>query len=119
QYIYEQLTALRQKQKEQYAQQMQMNDRLVAKLADQGKHQQVQVEQLMAQKKVTKAREQGLRMAAEFSVKHKQQLGKRTGAPSFQVVYGFEEVTKAPTFDGRMKVQMRRFMDQYEAYTVV
>ncbi|RHZ30868.1 hypothetical protein DYB31_011071 [Aphanomyces astaci] len=33
-----------------------------------------------------------------------------------QMVYGFQEVPKAPTFNGSTKVQKRRFMDQYEAY---
>ncbi|RLO08650.1 hypothetical protein DYB28_003939 [Aphanomyces astaci] len=32
------------------------------------------------------------------------------------MVYGFQEVPKAPTFNGSTKVQKRRFMDQYEAY---
>ncbi|RHZ39132.1 hypothetical protein DYB31_016082, partial [Aphanomyces astaci] len=32
------------------------------------------------------------------------------------MVYGFQEVSKGPTFNGSTKVQKRRFMDQYEAY---
>ncbi|KAH9135420.1 hypothetical protein LEN26_006421 [Aphanomyces euteiches] len=119
-YTYEQLMALHQKQQEQYAQQMQMNDRLVAQLADQRNHQQTLVEQLMAQKKVTEAHEQGLHMAAEFSVKHAQQLEemrRRTSARWHAFSAAPPEVPKAPTFNGSTKVQMRRFMDQYEAYS--
>ncbi|RHY54925.1 hypothetical protein DYB30_013223, partial [Aphanomyces astaci] len=33
-----------------------------------------------------------------------------------QVVYGYQEVSKSPSFNGSTKVQMRKFMDQYEAY---
>ncbi|CAK4742038.1 unnamed protein product [Aphanomyces euteiches] len=123
-YTYEQLMALHQKQQEQYAQQMQMNDRLVAQLADQRNHQQTLVEQLMAQKKVTEAHEQAAgrdapknkrSMACIFSSATRTANARRsTGGPSR---YGFQEVPKAPTFNGSTKVQMRRFMDQYEAYS--
>ncbi|KAF0688712.1 Aste57867_19688 [Aphanomyces stellatus] len=37
-------------------------------------------------------------------------------AAGVQIVYGFQEVPKAPSFNGNTKVQMRKFMDQYEAY---
>ncbi|CAK4770906.1 unnamed protein product, partial [Aphanomyces euteiches] len=36
--------------------------------------------------------------------------------PPMQLVYGFQEVPKAPTFNGSTKAQMKRFMDQYQAY---
>ncbi|CAK4670190.1 unnamed protein product, partial [Aphanomyces euteiches] len=123
-YTYEQLMALHQKQQEQYAQQMQMNDRLVAQLADQRNHQQTLVEQLMAQNKVTEAHEQAAgrdapknkrSMACIFSSATRTANARQcTGGPSR---YGFQEVPKAPTFNGSTKVQMRRFMDQYEAYS--
>ncbi|RHY18106.1 hypothetical protein DYB32_010435, partial [Aphanomyces invadans] len=32
------------------------------------------------------------------------------------MIYEFQEVPTAPTFNGSTKVQKRRFMDQYEAY---
>ncbi|KAF0709106.1 hypothetical protein AaE_012978 [Aphanomyces astaci] len=35
---------------------------------------------------------------------------------SVQAVYGFHEVTNASSFNASTKVQMRKFMDQYEAY---
>jgi hypothetical protein len=34
-----------------------------------------------------------------------------------QVIYGFQEAPKAPMFSGSTKVQKRKFMDQYTAYT--
>ncbi|CAK4855547.1 unnamed protein product, partial [Aphanomyces euteiches] len=140
QFTYEQLMTLHQKQQEQQQQQMAFNDKLMAELQDQRKHQQLLVEQLMAQKQVAEAHERGLHMVAESSVKHEQQLEemrRRTSArwhafsappseatpgvgvppPSVQVVYGFHEVTKAPTFNGSTKVEIRTFMDQYEAYS--
>ncbi|KAF0717914.1 Aste57867_2016 [Aphanomyces stellatus] len=42
--------------------------------------------------------------------------GDPPAAAAVQVVYGFQEVPKAPSFNGSTKVQMRRFMDQYEPY---
>ncbi|ETV69459.1 hypothetical protein H257_14829 [Aphanomyces astaci] len=55
-------------------QKMEMNNRLMAELEDQRRRQEVLVEQLNAQKKQTKAHEQGLHQAAAASVKHGEQL---------------------------------------------
>ncbi|RLO04642.1 hypothetical protein DYB28_001694, partial [Aphanomyces astaci] len=120
---------------------MEMNNRLMAELEEQRRQQEVLVEQLHVPKKQTEAHEQGLHQAAAVSVKHGEQLEEMrrrtsarwhafsatpgpaiaapTAAPAVagvQVVYGFQEVPEAPSFNGSTKVQMRKFMDQYEAY---
>ncbi|RHZ19924.1 hypothetical protein DYB31_009930 [Aphanomyces astaci] len=86
-----------------------MNNRLMAELEEQRRRQEVLVEKLHAQKKQTEAHEQGLHQATAASVKHGEQLEemrRRTSA----------RVPKAPSFNGSTKVEMRKFMDQYEAY---
>jgi multidrug efflux pump subunit AcrB len=138
-HTYDQLMVLYQQQQLQSQQQLEVNNRLMKELESQRSLQQALVDQLMAQKATADAHSHGLQMAAEASVSHSQQLEemrRRTSArwhaftsapvtsvpvvaPSagVQVVYGFQEVPKAPTFSGNTKVQMRKFMDQYEAYT--
>ncbi len=138
-HTYELLMALHQQQQQQSQKQFEVNDRLMKELESQRGLQQALVDQLMDQKATADAHAHGLHMAAEASVSHSQQLeemrrrtsarwhaftsspapGVPLAAPAagVQVVYGFQEVPKAPTFSGSTKVQMRKFMDQYEAYT--
>ncbi|RQM21703.1 hypothetical protein B5M09_009480, partial [Aphanomyces astaci] len=140
-HTYEQMVHLHHQQQLHSQQQMEMNNRLMAELEEQRRRQEVLVQQLHVQKKQTEAHEQGLHQAAAASVKHSEQLEEMrrrtsarwhafsatpvpavaapTTAPAVagvQVVYGFQEVPKAPSFNGSTKVQMRKFMDQYEAY---
>ncbi|RQM22576.1 hypothetical protein B5M09_007402 [Aphanomyces astaci] len=94
--------------------------------------------QLESQRRTTEHHDQGLRAAAASSVMQAEALEDMrcrtsarwhvfTAAPpplsvqvpaslGVQMVYGFQAVPKAPTFNGSTKVQKRRFMDQYEAY---
>ncbi|RHY22043.1 hypothetical protein DYB25_006383 [Aphanomyces astaci] len=94
--------------------------------------------QLESQRRTTEHHDQGLRAAAASSVMQAEALEDMrrrtsarwhafTAAPpplsvqvpaalGVQMVYGFQEVPKAPTFNGSTKVQKRRFMDQFEAY---
>ncbi|RLO12061.1 hypothetical protein DYB28_002319 [Aphanomyces astaci] len=106
-------------------QQTEMNNRRMAELKEQRRRQEVLVEQLHAQKKQTEAHEQGLHQAAAaarwhaFSATPVPAVAAPTTAPAVagvQVAYGFQEVPKAPSFNGSTKVQMRKFMDKYEAY---
>ncbi|RHY25219.1 hypothetical protein DYB32_008457 [Aphanomyces invadans] len=96
------------------------------------------MDQLAAQIATAESHERGLRAAAASSVQQAdaiEEMRRRTSAqchvftsaaapaqqvcsnqPGIQMIYGFQEVPKAPTFNGSTKVQKRRFMDQYEAY---
>ncbi|ETW00404.1 hypothetical protein H310_07043 [Aphanomyces invadans] len=135
---YEQLMALHQQQQMQANAQMELNQRLMAELALQRDQQNQLMAQLEAQRRTTENHDQGLRAAATSSILQAEALEdmrRRTSArwhaftatPAPQtvqapatvgvhIVYGFQEVPKAPTFNGSTKVQKRRFMDQYEAY---
>ncbi|RHY20593.1 hypothetical protein DYB32_010002 [Aphanomyces invadans] len=117
---------------------MSMNQQLMAELAEQRQRQQELMDQLAAQIATAQSHKRGLRAAAASSVQQADaidEMHRRTSArwhaftsaaaPAQQVcsnqhgtqmIYGFQEVPKAPTFKGSTKVQKRRFMDQYEAY---
>ncbi|RLN99441.1 hypothetical protein DYB28_005996 [Aphanomyces astaci] len=116
---------------------MEMNIRLMAELEELRRRQEGLVAQLHAQNKQTKAHEQGVaasdkhgeqlevmrrRTSARwhaFSATPAPAVAALTTAPAVagvQVVYGYQEVSKSPSFNGRTKVQMHKFMDQYEAY---
>ncbi|RHY52352.1 hypothetical protein DYB30_010203, partial [Aphanomyces astaci] len=137
QQTYEQLMVLHQQQQVQAREQMEMNQRLMAELVDQRDRQQILMDQLSAQRATAEHHAQGLRAAAVASVQQSdalEEMRRRTSArwhaftaapaqvpapaaaPGIQLVYGFQEVPKAPAFNGSTKVQKRRFMDQYEAY---
>ncbi|RQM19973.1 hypothetical protein B5M09_010975 [Aphanomyces astaci] len=73
-HTFEQKVHLHHQQQLHSQQKMEMNNRLMAELEDQRRRQEVLVEQLNAQKKQTKAHEQGLHQAAAASVKHGEQL---------------------------------------------
>ncbi|ETW05302.1 hypothetical protein H310_04255 [Aphanomyces invadans] len=110
----------------------------MAELALQRDQQNQLMAQLEVQRRTTENHDQGLRAAAASSILQAEALEdmrRRTSArwhaftatPAPQtvqapatvgvhLVYGFQEVPKAPTFNGSTKVQKRRFMDQYEAY---
>ncbi|RHY15223.1 hypothetical protein DYB32_010778 [Aphanomyces invadans] len=118
--------------------QMELYQRLMAELALQRDQQNQLMAQLEAQRRTTENHVQGLRAAATSSILQAEALEdmrRRTSArwhaftatPAPQtvqapatvgvhMVYGFQEVPKALTFNGSTKVQKRRFMDQYEAY---
>ncbi|KAF0683158.1 hypothetical protein As57867_024691, partial [Aphanomyces stellatus] len=140
-HTYEQMVHLHHQQQLHSQQQMEMNNRLMAELEEQRRRQEILVQQLHVQKQQTEAHEHGLHQAAAASVKQGEQLEemrRRTSArwhafsaapvlaaaappttpaaAGVQIVYGFQEVPKAPSFNGNTKVQMRKFMDQYEAY---
>ncbi|RLO09826.1 hypothetical protein DYB28_006295 [Aphanomyces astaci] len=117
---------------------MELNQKLMAELALQRDLQNQLMAQLESQRRTTEHHDQGLRAAAASSVMQAEALEDMrrrtsarwhvfTAAPpplsvqvpaslGIQMVYGFQEVPKAPTFNGSTKVQKRRFMDQYEAY---
>ena len=137
QQTYEQLMVLHQQQQVQAQAQMEMNHRLMAELVEQRDRQQALMDQLAAQRATAEHHEQGLRAAALSSVQQAdalEEMRRRTSArwhaftaapapvpaqaaaPGIQLVYGFQEVPKAPVFYGSTKVQKRKFMDQYEAY---
>ncbi|RHY98933.1 hypothetical protein DYB35_009803, partial [Aphanomyces astaci] len=138
QQTYEQLMVLHQQQQLQANAQMELNQKLMAELALQRDLQNQLMAQLESQRRTTEHHDQGLRAAAASSVMQAEALEDMrrrtsarwhafTAAPpplsvqvpaslGVQMVYGFQEVPKAPTFNGSTKVQKRRFMDQYEAY---
>ncbi|RHZ10010.1 hypothetical protein DYB37_006304, partial [Aphanomyces astaci] len=138
QQTYEQLMVLHQQQQLQANAQMELNQKLMAELALQRDLQNQLMAQLESQRRTTEHHDQGLRAAAASSVMQAEALEDMrrrtsarwhafTAAPpplsvqvpaalGVQMVYGFQEVAKAPTFNGSTKVQKRRFMDQYEAY---
>ncbi|RQM29190.1 hypothetical protein B5M09_011848 [Aphanomyces astaci] len=99
---------------------METNNRLMVVYDEQCRRQ--NVEQLHVKNKQTRSHEQGLHQATTASIKHGEQLEEMqppTTVPAdagVQVVYGFQEVPKAPSFNGSTKVQMRKFLDQYETY---
>ncbi|ETV69662.1 hypothetical protein H257_14686 [Aphanomyces astaci] len=104
---------------------METNNRLMVVYDEQCRRQ--NVEQLHVKNKQTRSHEQGLHQATTASIKHGEQLEEMqlpaVAAPTtvpadagVQVVYGFQEVPKAPSFNGSTKVQMRKFLDQYETY---
>ncbi|ETV89919.1 hypothetical protein H310_15240 [Aphanomyces invadans] len=133
QQTYEQLMALHQQQQVQAQAQMSMNQQLMAELAEQRQRQQELMDQLAAQIATAESHERGLRAAAASSVQQADaidEMRRRTSArwhaftsaaapaqqvcsnqPGIQMIYGFQEVPKAPTFNGSTKVQKRRFMD--------
>ncbi|ETV64264.1 hypothetical protein H257_18820 [Aphanomyces astaci] len=136
QQTYELLMVLHQQQQVQ-AREMEMNQRLMAELVDQRDCQQILMDQLSAQRATAEHHTQGLRASAVASVQQSDALEEMrrrtsarwhafTAAPAqvpapaaalgIQLVYGFQEVPKAPAFNGSTKVQKRRFMDLYEAY---
>ncbi|KAF0684410.1 Aste57867_23605 [Aphanomyces stellatus] len=140
-HTYEQMVHLHHQQQLHSQQQMEMNNRLMAELEEQRRRQEILVQQLHVQKHQTEAHEHGLHQAAAASVKQGEQLEemrRRTSArwhalsaapvlaaaappttpaaAGVQIVYGLQEMPKAPSFNGNTKVQMRKFMDQYEAY---
>ncbi|RHY36647.1 hypothetical protein DYB38_013742, partial [Aphanomyces astaci] len=138
QQTYEQLLVLHQQQQLQANAQMELNQKLMAELALQRDLQNQLMAQLESQRRTTEHHDQGLQAAAASSVMQAEALEDMrrrtsarwhvfTAAPppllvqvpaslGVQMVYGFQEVPKAPTFNGSTKVQKRRFMDQYEAY---
>ncbi|RLN99804.1 hypothetical protein DYB28_001535, partial [Aphanomyces astaci] len=138
QQTYEQLLVLHQQQQLQANAQMELNQKLMAELALQRDLQNQLMAQLESQRRTTEHHDQGLQAAAASSVMQAEALEdmrRRTSARwhafmaappplsvqvpaslGVQMVYGFQEVPKAPTFNGSTKVQKRRFMDQYEAY---
>ncbi|RHZ38922.1 hypothetical protein DYB26_016010, partial [Aphanomyces astaci] len=103
-----------------------MNNRLMAEIEEQRRRKEVLVEQLHVQKKQTETHEQGLHQADAASVKHGEQLEEMRrwtstrwlafSATPVPAVAGSTTAPVAPSFNGSTKVQMRKFMDQYEAY---
>ena len=140
QQTYAQLLALHQEQQLQASAQMAMNEQLVEELKDQRLCQLQLVEQLRSQQAQSAHHERSLHEASNASVqqaREMEEMKRRTSArwkafaeivpapvaapalvasPAPQVMYGFQEAPKAPSFNGSTKVQKRRFMDQYEAY---
>ncbi len=139
QHTYEQLVLLHRQQQEQAKKQLELNNHLLAELEQQRDLQRALMAQLADQSTIAKAHERGLHDAAASSVRTAEALEEMrrrtsarwhafTAAPrvpahapgaaesGVQMVYGFQEVPKAPTFSGSTKVQKRKFMDQYEAY---
>ncbi|ETV94977.1 hypothetical protein H310_11617 [Aphanomyces invadans] len=104
---YEQFMALYQQQQMQANAQMELNQRL------------------MAQRRATEHHDHGLPAAAASSIRQAEALEDIRRPPptvqfpaavGVQKFYGFQEVPKAPSFNGRTNVQKRRLMDQCEAY---
>ncbi|RHY01481.1 hypothetical protein DYB36_009155 [Aphanomyces astaci] len=125
-HTYEQMVHLHHQQQLHSQQQKEMNNRLMAEIEEQRRRKEVLVEQLHVQKKQTETHEQGLHQADAASVKHGEQLEemrRRTStrwlafsATPVPAVAGSTTAPVAPSFNGSTKVQMRKFMDQYEAY---
>ncbi|RHY25083.1 hypothetical protein DYB32_008527 [Aphanomyces invadans] len=125
---YEQLMALHQQQQMQANAQMELNQRLMAELALQRDQQNQLMAQLEAQRRTTENHDQGLLASASSSILQAEALEdmrRRTSArwhaftatPAPQtvqtpatvgvhIVYGFQEVPKAPTFNGSTKLKM-------------
>ena len=138
QQTYAQLVALHQQQQKQAQEQMALNEQLMQELRVQRERQEELMAQLQVQKTRTEAHERGLHAAAASSVYQAnalEEMKRRTSArwtaftaappvaapaptpnQPVQMVYGFQEVPKAPSYNGSTKAEKRKFMDQYEAY---